>query len=455
MVTFLIAQYFTLKEDRFISGSDTFFILNFVEKPDRYVFFLFGRTKVAYAELDTSLSSILYYKIYTHNNIDFQISRWSVGFLEDSSGYNLILPVRTTIDSLYLSLMRFDTLGNLILWRAYNGQNTTKNYEYIPETAKILKLPYGYIITTLTDTFDTTDVRGFASETILILRLDTSGNVLWSKAWKWQDRELVISDAYVKDSNRITFFGWILDPYGTTHYDILLGEMDTSGNPIWIKTYQEVSLSSIRKVINLGSRILGILGHPLGWRVCGLIEFDTSFNILKFYRAGYENMYYREYYAFDGNMIYSTDCVIDTARRIVYPMKSLGIVPKGDKFIGIWGLYKGLLYRDTFRFCRGNYGYLTTSSLSLYPYDITSLIEVVPVNITPFDIPFYPSRDTLLLVNTCSRNIISVNETTPICNNSAQEKVYDISGRLLNEKNLPKGVYIIKRGDKTRKVIKK
>ncbi len=440
------------------------YVFAYDERPGKYVFFYGRSATLIYVEIDTGLSSVLRYKEYSINPGWGDVS----AFYKDSVGYTLGIIGQTSpyIDSLYVFIIRFDTNGNVVWAKAYNRQSTSKNYDFLAEALKMLKMPVGYIVISLTDTFDTTySDRFIAYENPVIYRIDDDGNVLWAKAWKYQDRELVISDAFINSRGNIYFTGWTYDLSGTSHYDIISGEMDTLGNLLWMKVYVDPRPSGVIQLIPFDDRIIGIMGQGTGFVPCGGAVFDTSMNLLGIKRANtydYMNIFRRDFYTQTNDTLYISGCIMDTAFTFVYPVR-YPIIKSGRKKL-FMDLLERMFYRDSLMFCDGSMPKINDFlTYAFYPYDITDSITVLPFDITPDNVSFtLIDSSARMLVRICSTRVVSIDEGKRryIC--SAKYEVYTVSGRLVRKgegkedlRDLPKGVYMIRRGERVYKVIRR
>ena len=87
----------------------------------------------------------------------------------------------------------------------------------------------GYIVAGWTDSFG---VRG---EDILVIKLDSSGNLSWAKTYGGGGNDEATSIQQTKDGGYIVA-GWT-DSFGVRGEDILVIKLDSSGNLSWAKTY--------------------------------------------------------------------------------------------------------------------------------------------------------------------------------------------------------------------------
>ncbi len=325
---------------------------------------------------------------------------------------------------------------------------------------RIIKRPMGYLVISLTDTFDTMD-RFMSFENPLIYRLDENGNVLWAKVWKWQDHELVISDLLPNSRGNYYFVGWWWDyyrSYGDSHYNIIVGEMDTSGNPLWIRMYTSFINESVVKLINFGDKIIGITGHPLYHTACGGVIFDTNMNLIKIKMSGNINAFVRENYEIVGDTIFAPGCIIDTALTFAYE-----IYPIPLKVNTHHRLYEGVFYRGTLWFCRDTAPKrIPDFSHYIYTYDVTDSVSVHPYDLTPEDrvLTLTDSTNKGITV-VCAQNIVSAEEGE-IISVCGEYEVYDVLGRLvlkgegsIDLKKLKRGVYMVKERGRIYKVIRR
>lgn len=483
MVSLLLVQTHQLWTKSVVLDTTHLSISAIYPKEDRYVMFLRGGRDtifLIYTEIDSSLSNILTNKAY---KFPLMRSQWRYLFQVyiDSIGGGYIghtIISSDSIDTFKVALFKFDSTGNLVWAKTYNYQ-TDRNYEFIYQALRVVRLNDGYLVFSVTDTFDTQIDSiapccpwAYADEDPIIIRIDNSGNVLWSKILKWELNELVISDVIYMGGDSMIVGGWYYD--FDNPYNAMIGVIDTLGNVIRMNALQSDKYIGVRNFVILDSnRIFGITGHGLGeWVNCGGILFDRNLNPL---RCGIDTrsptMYSNSIFTYDvrviGDKIFGYSCVVDTGITQVrdkYTPKILKVDGTYAYFYKYLGeIYKGVYTGGMIRICNDSIGFVRTYPCAIFPIDITDSITVVSFTLTPQDIPYTYIGSVVLNWDTlCLRNVVSAKEGEYeyIC--SDKYEIYTVDGRLIRKgegredlKDLPKGVYMVKRGDRVYKIIKR
>ncbi len=146
------------------------------------------------------------------------------GFIISGSIMDLS-PTGTTPGDYEVYLLKLDSEGNEIWMRRYGSPEIHFYIRSIKQT-----LDGGYIIVGYTRNPDTYD--------IYLAKIDTNGNVSWEKTFNYSLKDLSICVQQTSDGGYIitgeTLTAGSLN-YG--NFDILLIKTDSTGNEIWMKTY--------------------------------------------------------------------------------------------------------------------------------------------------------------------------------------------------------------------------
>ena len=489
MVSLLLVQIHQLWTKSVVLDTTHLSISAIYPKGDRYVMFLRGgwdTTFLIYTEIDSSLSNILTSKAY---KFSLRYSQWRYPFQVyiDSIGGGYIghtIISSDSIDTFKVALFKFDSTGNLIWAKTYNYQ-TDRNYEFIYQALRVVRLSDGYLVFSVTDTFDARIDSiysccpwAYADEDPVIIRIDNNGNVLWSKILKWELSELAIGDVIYAGGDSMIVGGWYYD-FDNPPYNAMIGIIDTLGNVVWMKALQSDKYIGVRNFVILDSnRIFGITGQGLGgWVNCGGILFDGNLNPL---RCGIDirdqDMYSNGIFTYDvrviGDKIFSYSCVVDTGITKVRDKHTPKILKVDSTYAYFYkyswrdligGIYKSVYTGEMIRICTDSIGFVPAYPCAIFPADITDSITVVSFTLTPQDIPYTYIGSVVLNWDTlCFRNVVSAKEGKGkyIC--SAKYEIYTVSGRLVRKgegkedlKDLPKGVYMIRRGGRVYKVIRR
>lgn len=500
MVIYFIGQIYNTWDAYVVLDSSRYITINNIyRREDKYVMFLSATgidtsfVYIIYVEMDTSLNSIYLNKVY---RLDISNSGFNLFFTGyeyiDSIDGGYLIPYgiyKRGFDSLRVVLAKFDSLGNL-LWTKNLIQQSDSNYWFLHQAFRILSLPDGYLIFSVSDSFDNRIDSLFPTypdEDPLIIKLDRNGNFLWAKIWKWELNEFVISDVIYDGGDTIIFGGWhYTDREFPSRYKPIIGMLDTSGNPIMVKLLYTDYYSGIRNFFILDSnKILAFNGVGLGaWAACGGMIFDRNLNPIKcglddrlpwYHKAN--NLFTYDVWKI-GDKIFGYGCIIDTSLSLF----NIETPPKDtDDHVGkvfkysppyIYTFYPSLTSQiskmvytgDIVKGCSDSTKFAPSTSCALHPVDSTGAIEVVSKTLTPQDVPFvYEAYHTIKLDTFCNRSVVFINEDKPLsCAYNKEYKVYTVLGRLVGKgkgkvylKDLPKGVYIINRKGKTYKIIKR
>ncbi|NIA10540.1 MAG: hypothetical protein GWP10_12620, partial [Nitrospiraceae bacterium] len=166
-------------------------------------------------------------------------------------------------------IIKLDKTGNVAWARTYGGSKDETIY-FVQQTSD-----RGYIFTGYTSSF------GAGNKDILVVKLDSSGNIQWAKTYGGKQEDNGWYRIRQTDDG-----GYILSSYtysfGAGYDDILIIKLDSSGNIQWAKTYGGKSGDNIWSIISTsdGGYILG--GESYfdigGWNLL-VVKLDSVGNI--------------------------------------------------------------------------------------------------------------------------------------------------------------------------------
>ncbi len=127
------------------------------------------------------------------------------------------------------ALTKLDTSGN-VLW------STQLTYGDINQNTRIIPLASGYLLCGLRDY----EQAGAFTFDITLTRVDDGGNLVWAKAFGNNFFDFTCAAAALSANNEIIIAG----NYGLRmppDYDPMIARFDTSGNILWMKTFNDAS----------------------------------------------------------------------------------------------------------------------------------------------------------------------------------------------------------------------
>jgi len=161
--------------------------------------------------------------------------------LQTSDGYyilggNIVYSDSNTADFL---LIKLDSQGNIIWSKTFGGDQKDVLFS-------VLQTPDGgYIAAGYTKSF------GAGNYDFLLIKLDSQGNIIWSKTFGGDQSDFLTSLQQTLDGGYI--IGGISRSFNSQHYfDALLIKVDSQGNIIWSKTFEKGGSTTLLKQTNDG-----------------------------------------------------------------------------------------------------------------------------------------------------------------------------------------------------------
>jgi len=122
-------------------------------------------------------------------------------------------------------ILKLDSFGDITWQKTYGGSLSEYSYaDSIHQTGD-----GGYIVAGSTDSF------GAGNYDFWVLKLDSSGNVIWQKTYGGSSYDFGESIQQTSDGGYIV--AGSTDSFGAGNYDFWVLKLDSSGNAIWQKTY--------------------------------------------------------------------------------------------------------------------------------------------------------------------------------------------------------------------------
>ena len=218
-------------------------------------------------KLDNS-GNITWQKIYSENrgnNVSSIQQTTDGGYIVGGKIYSY------GVDSFDSWVLKLDSGGN-VLWQRTYGGSKEDSASSIQQTTD-----GGYIVAGGTDSF------GAGEHDFWVLKLDSSGNISWQKTYGGSSGEYAHSILQTSDGGYMAG-GRIHESPGSDHYNILILKLDSSGNLSWQKRYGRSNydgVSSIQQTTDGGYIMAGYtssLGSSMDeiW----VLKLDSSGNVI-------------------------------------------------------------------------------------------------------------------------------------------------------------------------------
>ncbi len=185
----------------------------------------------------------------------FGLSNWDTGvqFCETSDGGYVIAGCTKSSGSggYDILVLKINSSGN-ILWAKTFGGSGDEEANSMCKTSD-----GGYLVAGYTNSF------GSGSSDIFVLKLDDSGNIVWAKAYGGSDIDVAkvifeTSDGkYIVAGNTTSF--------GEGSFDFLVLKLDTDGTVLWSKTYGQSDYEDLSSMVKLSGDGYVMLGYQLSF----------------------------------------------------------------------------------------------------------------------------------------------------------------------------------------------
>jgi len=172
-------------------------------------------------------------------------------------------------------VFKLDSSGRIVWKKAFGGSGDDKANS-VQQTSD-----GGFIVAGYTSSYGAGKYNGTSYADALFLRLDSSGNIIWKKTFSGNSWDVANSVQQTPDGGFVVAGG--TSSFGTGEADLLLLKLDSSGNVVWKKTFGEGDYSSpnfIGQTSDGGFVVTGrttsfVTGHADAF----LLRLDSSGNI--------------------------------------------------------------------------------------------------------------------------------------------------------------------------------
>ncbi|MCO6499853.1 MAG: T9SS type A sorting domain-containing protein [Vicingus serpentipes] len=166
-------------------------------------------------------------------------------------------------------LVRLDSSGAMLWSKGYGGANQE-------QATNVLELPNGYLIAT-----GNTSTYGLGVSDAFMIKTDDLGNLIWSKNYGGSGTEIYYSASLLGEGN-ILAIGFTTS-YGAGNDDILVSKIDTNGVVLWSKTYGGSNIDRGEQVIESANGEIMIAGYTNSFGAGGydktLLSVDNLGNV--------------------------------------------------------------------------------------------------------------------------------------------------------------------------------
>jgi hypothetical protein len=194
-------------------------------------------------------------------------------------------------------LLKLDSSGNLQWSKTYGGLYDDKLLAVLQETDG------GYVLA------GNMRLGEYGPTNCWLIRTDSNGNTLWEKQYGGAQSEGVSRASIVKTADGGYVFGGTTESYGAGSSDFWLVKVDSSGNQLWDKTFGSAQEDYLSKLVQTKSGEFLLLGYyyvSQGQTDIRIIKVDDSGNSLwsKTYGApGYAEQVNSGFEAADGTIV--------------------------------------------------------------------------------------------------------------------------------------------------------
>jgi len=178
-----------------------------------------GSSDVYLLKTDSS-GDTLWTRTYGGNDYD-----WGYSLQQTSDGGYIIAAVTLSFGAGYFDvyLLKTDSLGDTLWTHTYGGSDDDRGYS-VRQTSD-----GGYIIAGGTDSF------GAGDSSVYLVKTDSSGDTLWTRTYGGSDSDMGYSVRQTSDGGYV--IAGDTESFGAGGGDVYLLKIDSSGNTLWTHTY--------------------------------------------------------------------------------------------------------------------------------------------------------------------------------------------------------------------------
>lgn len=178
-----------------------------------------------------------------------------------------------------ISLLKYSSTGNLVMQKKWGGPNEDG------AASGLVLDPAGYLyIAGSTASYGAGgSCSGFPCYDIVLLKLDTSGNVVWQRTWGGGGQDDT-AGAIAEDSSGNIYVAGSTAGSGAGGYDVVLLKFNSTGSLLWQKTWGGSNDEFARSVALDSSGNIYVSAYTssftLGLIDAALLKFDSSGNLV-------------------------------------------------------------------------------------------------------------------------------------------------------------------------------
>jgi uncharacterized delta-60 repeat protein len=193
--------------------------------------FRLGDRDIYVVKLDSS-GNVIWTKTIGGGNLDYALS-----IIQSSDGGYVVAGYTVSFGAGWMDIyvVKLDSSGNVIWTKTISGSGNDAALSIIQSSDG------GYVVAGYTSSF------GAGYEDIYIVKLDSSGNVIWTKTIGGSDSDRAYSIIQSSDGGYVV--AGYTSSFGAGYEDIYIVKLDSSGNVIWTKTIGGSDSDRARSII--------------------------------------------------------------------------------------------------------------------------------------------------------------------------------------------------------------
>jgi hypothetical protein len=191
---------------------------------------------------------------------------WSVQQTSDGGYIVAGFTTYSGANDMNVYLIKTNSTGDTLWIRAYGGMYDDAGYS-VQQTSD-----GGYIVVGYTES------SGAGGEDVYLIKTDTSGDTIWTRAYGGMNSDLGYSVQQTSDGGYIV--AGFTNSFGAGFLDVYLIKTDSTGDTIWTRTYGGMNFEygySVQQTLDGGYIIAGVTGpYEAGYRDVYLIKTDAN-----------------------------------------------------------------------------------------------------------------------------------------------------------------------------------